>query len=531
MSYWKSTSKNSRTLDSFGLSTNQTSGKNSAPVEFYELELGIVLDIVMDDTHPIFTKGEKLHRLIDADRWPADLLDTKADPAKDLDYTWIGRALVRPLTSEKLTNKDQLVWAYPMESNLSEYPLINETVVLVFLDEKLYYSRKVNYHNWTNNNLDFASNTAVSGNPNTELYSNEQFVGKKESVLKAPTTEILKDNTGYKGFAGKYFVANNKIRTIKRYEGDFLIESRHGQSIHMTAYDARRENDSGDPKNRDYKDGGNPTLTIRNRQRPLLKEGQVLSLQHSPNPATIIGTKQEKNVGGYVEQNINHDGSTLQISCGQTISGWVTTCYKKMFGLGEEVPKFSGVSNFKFPTLNGDQIVINSDRLILSARYGELFQFSKKRFGIVTDSEYTVDSHGQIVLTTNTKTVINSPVIYLGEYDMTNEPALLGQTTVNWLYELCNWLIDHTHWYKHSHVDAGAESPSQTQMPVELQQLIAMRDRLNVLMSRRVFLTGGGFAPGQNGGMIPEGSVPTKINIANGDGVPGGWKGANNRLP
>jgi len=529
MSYWKLISKNSRDLDNFGLATSHNTAKTSIPVEFYEMELGVVLDIVLDDKHPIFTKGDKLHRYIDADRWPADVLDKKADPKTDIDYTWIGRVLVRPLTSEKLTEKDQLLWAYPLENNLSEYPLINETVVLTTFGEKLYYSRKVNYHNWPNNNLDFSVNQSVSGQSNTELYTTTPFMGKKESVLKAPTIEILKNNTGYHGYAGKYFVANNKIRTVKRFEGDLLIESRHGQTIHMTAYDSLRMNDVGDPKNKDYTDGGNPMILIRNRQRTLLKEGQPLSLQHSPNPATVTGTKYEKNTGGYLEENINHDGSTMQITSGTTISGWVTTCYKKMFGVDEEVSKFAGHSLFKFPTLNGDQIVINTDRMVLSARYAEMMQFSKKRFAIVTDNEYTVDAHQQIVLTTNTKTVINSPAIYLGEYDMTNEPALLGQTTINWLYELCNWLLAHTHWYKHSHEDAGKESPSQTQLPVQVQQLIALRDKLHILMSRRVFMTGGGLAPGQNGGYISEGTEPIKIGIGNGSGVPGEWKGKNYR--
>ncbi len=529
MAYWKSNPKSSRTIDSFGLTSNHTIGNSKSPSEFYEMELGVVLDIVLDDKHPIFTSGEPLHRYIDSDRWPADLNDKKADPSKDIDYTWIGRALIRPLTSEKVTDKDQLVWAYPLENNISEYPLLNETVVITSFGGKLFYGRKVNYHNWPNNNLDFTVNTSISGQQNTALYSSTPFVGKKESILKAPTTEILKDNSGYHGFAGQYFVANNKIRTIKRYEGDLLIESRHGQSLHMTAYDSNRNNDVGDPNNRDYRDGGNPMVTLRNRQRPLLKEGQTLSLKHSPNPATIVGTKFEKNVGGYLEENINHDGSTLQITCGQTISGWVTTCYKKMFGTGEEVSGFSGKSSFVYPKLNGDQIVINSDRVILSARYAEMLQFSKKRFGIVTDNEYTVDAHQQIVLTTNTKTVINSPAIYLGEYDMTNEPALLGQTTVNWMYEMCNWLLEHNHWYIHSHRNAGKESPSQTQLPVQVQKLIALRDKLHTLMSKRVFITGGGLAPGQNGGTIPEGTAPTKINVGDGSGVPGEWKGKNYR--
>jgi hypothetical protein len=520
MAYWKNDSKNTRTLDSFGLATNQSGGGDVSQKEFYELEMGVVLDIVLDDTHPIFKTKETQHYKIDADTWPVDLED-KTPLANDKDLTWIGRALVRPLISEKLTEKDQLVWAYPLENNISEYPLINELVTLMVYDGQLFYTKKINYHNWPNNNLDFGANSSIAGQQNTELFSNNEFTGRKPSLTNHSGTKT------FKGFAGKYFVANNKIRTVKRWEGDLLIESRHGQTIHFTAYDKNRGNDVGDQKYKDYKDGGNPMILIRNRQRPLVKEGQKL-IPHKKLPS-ITGTLQEKNVGGYLEENINHDGSSIHITSGQTISEWVTTCYKKMFGTGEEVAAFTGKSQFKYPILSGDQIVINSDRLILSSRYGETFHYSKKKYGIVTDSEYTVDSHQQIVLTTNTKTVINSPAIYLGEYDMTNEPALLGQTTINWLYDLCNWLLEHTHWYHHSHVDAGKESPSQTQLPVQVQQLIALRDKLQTLMSRRVFLTGGGLAPGHSGGTITDGSDPVKISVGSGDGVPGGWKGSNHR--
>jgi hypothetical protein len=148
---------------------------------------------------------------------------------------------------------------------------------------------------------------------------------------------------------------------------------------------------------------------------------------------------------------------------------------------------------------------------------------------ITTDSEYIVDAHDQIVLTTNQKTVINSPAIYLGEYDNTNEPVLLGQTTVDWLYDLCLWLEEHTHHYEHSHPDAGGAEPSDTQIPVQLKQLRTLRSKLHENLSRRVFVTGRGYSPGSDGNPIKDGREPLKINVINGDGVPGGFKGKNRR--
>lgn len=520
MSYWNNRSPNNARSDSFGL------GKGSPTVgggsEFYEIEPAVVLDIILDKEHPFIKKASNLELTVDADRWPGDLKNKKAEPT-DIDYSWIGRALIRMQITDATTDKEKLVWAYPIESGISEYPLINEIVMIIKYRNKYFYSRRLNIRNLPNESVDFGINKTISGKDNNELYTTDPYQGK-------PSQTSFDATLGYKGIAGKYYKINDKMRRVTRYEGDLVIESRFGQVIRFGAYDSNRGNDNGDPKNTDYVGGGgNPMIIIRNRQRKLLKKGEPLSLVSSPNPATIIGTDEEKNAGGYIESNINHDGSTLAITSGQTISKWVTTCYKKIFGVAEEVSSFNGKTTFKYPTLNGDQIVIQSDRLVLSSRYAETFHYSKKRYAIVTDNEYTVDAHQQLILTTNTKTVINSPAIYLGEYDITDEPAVLGQTLANWLYDLCEWIRMHTHWYIHSHVDAGKESPSQTQLPVQIQQLIALRDRIHRILSRRVFITGGGFAPGKDGGKIVEGTEPVKINVGTGSGVPGGWKGANKR--
>jgi len=340
-------------------------------------------------------------------------------------------------------------------------------------------------------------------------------------------------SNGYVGVLGRYFFYNPRIRSLKRREGDLIFESRFGQSIRFGSYDDDRNNDKSSPEYADYKGngilnpafpekpeagGGNPMILIRNRQRPLDKS-----------------KIDEKNVGGYLTEDINNDGSSIHLTSGLTESKFKTTCLKKMWGDGsEEQPSFNGTTLFVKPKLMGDQIVVNSDRIIISARRNEMFQYSKKRMAFVTDDEYTVDAHDQIVFTTNNKTVLNSPAIYLGEYDQTVEPVLLGQMTVNWLYELCNIFLEHTHWYKHTHPDAqggtvGQPDPLQTQTMVQWAKLIVLRDRLHECLSRRVFVVGGGLSKGQDGGSINNGVPPVKIEVSSGNGVPGGWSGRSTR--
>ena len=537
MSYWKKPSSNfSPLLDTISLSGGMRKGSKSAMDEFYEIEPAIVLDIILDTSHPYFkSKGYKLV----PDQWPVNV-NGKAPSIADLDYTWIGRALVRLIYSQSNVEKEDLIWALPLESNISEYPVLNEIVGVVEYLGQYYYTRKINKFNTPNANADF-NMELVYGGFRTTVVPPSIIQGNRELKINPTDQEVpyigppsklnYLGSVGYLGTLGRYFYYNNRIRSLKRREGDLIFESRFGQSVRFAAYDDNRNNDKGYNSNfsgyADYKSngtkyrnvdgntyevgGGNPMILIRNRQRPL-----------------NTSSPDEKNVGGYILEDINNDGTSIHITSGITLSGFQTTCAKKMWGMGEEQSAFNGDTSFVFPQLLGDQIVINSDRVIISAKKNEMFQYAKKRMAFVTDDEFTIDANNQIIITTNNKTVLNSPAIYLGEYNETSEPVLLGQTTVNWLYNLCNFLVEHTHWYKHNHPDAqggtvGQPNPNQTQTAVQTASLVVLRDTLNLLMSRRVFVVGGGFAPGVDGG----GSSPVTINIPSGTGVPGGWNGSN----
>jgi hypothetical protein len=541
MAYWdRPTSTSAPSIDSVSLTKNR--GGGGAQDAFYEIEPAVVLDIILDKNHPYIKKNPFT---VDPYKWPTDVsgkIPNKTDP----DYTWIGRASIRLLFSQRNIEKEDLIWAIPLEANPSEYPILNEVVGVVSYLGQYYYTRRINLSNWPNVNADFnlelvyggfhkTDNSPTEGNRELRMDSESPFI-----PFQGPQSKLRAiGGTSYQGALGRYFSFNPKIRSLKRYEGDHVIESRFGQSIRFGAYDNNRDNDKGEPDSstkgqpyavaadvnigvggtvsgpvKMYVPGpGNPMILIRNRQRP---------------PTGIL---EEKNVGGYIAEDINKDGSSIHITSGLTTSEFKTTCLKKMWGNGEEQSGFDGTTQFKYPKLMGDQIVINSDRLVFSSKTKETFHYSKKRYAVVTDDEYTVDAHNQIVFTTNNKTVLNSPAIYLGEYDQTNEPVLLGQTSVNWLYDLCQWLLIHTHWYKHTHPDAGKANPDKTQTTVQAASLTQLRDQLNTLMSRRVFVVGGGLAPGKNGaaGDIKNGAPPVVVTLPSGAGVPGGFTGTNKK--
>ena len=478
-------------------------------VYFYELEEAVVLDIILDENHPEFKTAE-----LDPADWPKNIDDTKAE-AGGPNFGVIGKVRFRFLNSERGKDKDSLNWAYPIENTgITEYPLMNEVVIVGKYLNRYYYSRKLNTKQLVNSNAAFIIER-VSGlvEENRNIY--ESGADGKGKPYDGPVSEMsgVTFNKNYVGVLGNYFKFNHHIRALRRFEGDTILESRFGSSIRFGAYDSTRKNDEGVKDSEYEKGGGNPMLLIRNRQAPIDKDKD----------------KPGFTAKGYTLENINADGSSIHLTSGLTVSDFIPTTRKVMFQSGskEEQPNYSpsGSTDFKFPVLSGDQLVVNSDRVIVSSKANETFFFSKKRMAMVTDSEFTVDAHKQVVITTNAQTVINSPKIFLGEYGDSDEPVLLGRTTTYWLYQLCNWMINQTdllisqaeQWHavhvhqNDSHKDSqGAPLSSWSdkmkayadQLREQRNQLIAFRDQLPTLMSNRVFTTGGGGAPGSDGGEL-----------------------------
>jgi len=275
MSYWKKTSgKNYQSLDNYSSKTNVDVGNN----EFYEFEPAIVLDVVLDETHEIF-KNKELTR-IDFDRIPSDVSGEK--PLKnDIDYSWIGRSLIRLVETQKSVEKEQLVWAYPLESNISEYPLINEIVIAVKYFGQTFYTRKLNYLNFPNSNQKFGLEQLFGGFLDGTQKGNRELNEPNKEFQGPISKGRHSGGYGFDGVVGRYFWINKNIRSIKRFEGDLTFESRFGQSLRFSAYDNNRKNDIGLEEYEDYhakinnpytkfhSGGGNPMIILRNRQRPI----------------------------------------------------------------------------------------------------------------------------------------------------------------------------------------------------------------------------------------------------------------------
>tara|TARA_Y100001963_G_C6548592_1_gene338800 strand:+ start:195 stop:578 length:384 start_codon:yes stop_codon:yes gene_type:complete len=111
----------------------------------------------------------------------------------------------------------------------------------------------------------------------------------------------------------------------------------------------------------------------------------------------------------------------------------------------------------------GQQVVINSDRLLFNARTDSILLISDESVGISTNGTFNVDSLD--------KTVINSPEIYLGLDAV--EPVVLGDTLLGLLEELIDAILAETH-----PTPVGPSGP-----PINAADYSSIKSRLSTFLS------------------------------------------------
>ena len=134
----------------------------------------------------------------------------------------------------------------------------------------------------------------------------------------------------------------------------------------------------------------------------------------------------------------------------------------------------------QLPKLDGNQIILNSERVIISSKVGEMVSYSKGKYAVATDGELTMNAVNRIVTVTSEHTSMISPTIHLGDYITTKHPVLKGDIAVGWLGALCGWLGSHTH----------HDPYISTSSPAQQGTLSGLKATLPTLLSTRVFIDG-----------------------------------------
>jgi hypothetical protein len=381
--------------------------------------IGYVHDVILDETHP------------------------KAEG----NSAYIGAILYSNSTT--ISGDTDLFIALPLDRNIKNLPVKNERV-------------QIHHHFGGSEKY-----TLIENSSNPSVTANEsQIAGAiaggstgnqppPKIDIDVAITETAKTNTDtskkYNGY-GKYYKGQIGIHNLKMYEGDNVIQSRFGQSIRFSGYNNSDRTFS-------------PTIIIRNKET---------SLNQGNTKAKIS-----------VEEDINRDGSSIVLSSNE---------YQLPFQPGNLDEK--GNSDWSenanplswlpgtFPSkLVGDQILINSGRIIISSKSAEMLFYSKKDYGFISEGMLHIDNKqgiraivgDKILIKTNSqdiKFITDQGKIELGNINL--EPLVMGNKLVNILKDLISLITQQQY--------LTPSGPS-AEGPVNKPQFDALASKLQTILS------------------------------------------------
>jgi hypothetical protein len=252
--------------------------------------------------------------------------------------------------------------AYPIDESSNTLPLINETVEIFLITSTPFYRRvtvkgpslNTSALIVTGQSLAKGLSSGVNSKPLPTIDGIDSY--KNASVQ----TNSVSDSNSKLGNQFK----KETIHRLRLFEGDTITQSRFGQSIRFSSY----YNNS----KKSY-----PITFLRN--------GESLETKDSLDETLTV------------LEDINKDGGTIFLGSGKFISEFIPGSVdrnkksnfrlkvwenKEIYAL-EQYPK----------KLDGNQIIITSDRLILSSRVNELMLMSKGVLSLVADSYLSLDAY------------------------------------------------------------------------------------------------------------------------------------------
>ena len=143
----------------------------------------------------------------------------------------------------------------------------------------------------------------------------------------------------------------------------------------------------------------------------------------------------------------------------------------------------------------GNQVLINSDRLFFNAKTDGILLFSDKVIGFSTNGSFHFDTSKN----TDNKFIVNSPNIHLGLKDNNEpptEPAVLGhelETFLEDILDIINNLIDDIK-YKVSYTSGPPGSPTEmnplneSALSARKTEIRIVRDNIANIMSKKIKL-------------------------------------------
>ena len=305
-----------------------------------------------------------------------------------------GYAQVQVLDEIQLGGANILVNVLPLFPNLKNYPLTNETVLVIALANREY---KNNFNNLTFYYLS-PLNLWNSNQSNPIPYPTETITpsSQNKGILEVeavgnPNKPTSSSNTTFT--PGTYFNEDNIPNPTFPYEGDYIVDGRFGNSLRF----------------------GN---TVANSNTSI--ENNWSSTGSIGDPITILTNKKhtEQPLFNSITEDINLDGSSAYFTSTQQIPIEVSS---QNDYLSYDIPPTT-------PTqYNGEQIILNSGRLLFNSTSDHILLSSAKSINLNTVESVNIDAR--------TKTVIQTPELYLGGVE-TSQPVVLGDDLVDLLSKI-----------------------------------------------------------------------------------------------
>jgi len=328
-------------------------------------------------------------------------------------------------------------YAFPFDKNNITYPILGETVLILNIG-KDYYWLPYSITHYPNYREDYKTSEVAK---EKEVKSNSEGASSNSYEETKKTGTPNQPATQTESEKTQYEI-KEKIKFLNPREGDTILQGRVGNTIRFSEFFLTEDGKSSSP------------------------------------------------IGELVDEDINKDGTSIYMVSNKVKVPFLETIRKQKKAF-TEYPSSSD--------LKGDQLFVNSDRIILSAKANEFIIFGKKNTGIITDGRFTVDSAKDIYLHTdkaitlhskgNNKIFLNSDSggkIYLGKDTGVGgagadvQKMVLGGELVKILQDLISAI--------NKQIYATPVGPTPAG-PVNRAEFDAIKGRLNTILSARNYLS------------------------------------------
>ncbi len=369
---------------------------------------------------------------------------------EDKDVSYYGAIDFR--YTDYISDDSKLIHAFPFDKNNFTFPIVGETVLILQVGTVFHYFpyTRTLYPNYRED----IKITSRNSDSNVEKESTENK--SKDYEQKKKTGITTTSNSSQKDKPVEYKI-NEKIKFLKPKIGDTILTGRVGNTIRFSEFFLTEDDKTS-----------SPSIFIRNKQNPEL---------------------DDKKIGELIEEDINKDGTSIYIVSNKVKVPFKETIEKTKIGF-KEYPSSDD--------LKGDQLFINSDRIILSSKAKEFIIYGKGNTGVITDGNFSVDAEKEIYLHSNNKVTIHSAganqiflnsengKIYLGKN--TGEGAagaavqkmVLGGELVKIMGELIDEITKQIY-----ATPVGPTAPG----PTNAAAFKAIKGKLNTLLSAKNFLS------------------------------------------